>query len=107
MKDSGTQKQRLGTESLKRFEDCPLCLQVVSEPLCCPQGHFYCKECIFEYALKKKKEFRQKWEEYELYAKEIGNQTKMKEAEEQKKVLDNFQKLTSSMKTPAQEQKQV
>ncbi|CEM29215.1 unnamed protein product [Vitrella brassicaformis CCMP3155] len=46
MKDAGTIKERLGTESFRRFESCWLCLQPAVKPVCTPSGYVYCHECI-------------------------------------------------------------
>ncbi|KAI8589254.1 hypothetical protein BDZ88DRAFT_154354 [Geranomyces variabilis] len=52
----GTQKQRLGRDSMRNFDACFLCLQRAREPLCCSEGHLSCKECMFENILAQKKE---------------------------------------------------
>jgi nitric oxide synthase-interacting protein len=44
----GTQKLRLGRESLRDFDACILCLQKARNPVICPKGHLMCKECIYE-----------------------------------------------------------
>jgi nitric oxide synthase-interacting protein len=43
--DYGTKRQRLGNESMRRFDACSLCLQTAREPVCCKDGHLFCKEC--------------------------------------------------------------
>ncbi|KAJ0531117.1 putative nitric oxide synthase-interacting protein [Helianthus annuus] len=42
----GTQKERLGKDSIKPFDACSLCLKPFIDPLCCQKGHVFCKECI-------------------------------------------------------------
>lgn len=54
----GTQKERLGKDSIKPFDACCLCLKPVIDPLCCPKGHVFCKECILECLLSQKKDIQ-------------------------------------------------
>ncbi|ETW77515.1 hypothetical protein HETIRDRAFT_480192 [Heterobasidion irregulare TC 32-1] len=45
--DYGTKRQRLGNESMRRFDACALCLQRARDPVACNEGHLFCKECIY------------------------------------------------------------
>ncbi|KAH9934101.1 hypothetical protein B0H21DRAFT_825738 [Amylocystis lapponica] len=45
--DYGTKRQRLGNESMRRFDACSLCLQRAREPVACQKGHLFCKECAY------------------------------------------------------------
>ncbi|OBZ76639.1 Nitric oxide synthase-interacting protein [Grifola frondosa] len=45
--DYGTKRQRLGHESMRRFDACALCLQRAREPVACQKGHLFCKECVY------------------------------------------------------------
>ncbi|KAF8868632.1 hypothetical protein BD779DRAFT_914478 [Infundibulicybe gibba] len=45
--DYGTRRQRLGNESMRRFDACSLCLNRAREPLACHEGHLFCKECVY------------------------------------------------------------
>ncbi|XP_071716918.1 E3 ubiquitin-protein ligase CSU1 [Rutidosis leptorrhynchoides] len=56
----GTQKERLGKDSIKPFDTCSLCLKPFIDPLCCQKGHVFCKECIFECLLSQKKDIQRK-----------------------------------------------
>ncbi|KAK9078468.1 hypothetical protein SSX86_002525 [Deinandra increscens subsp. villosa] len=56
----GTQKERLGKDSIKPFDACSLCLKPFIDPLCCQKGHVFCKECIFECLLSQKKDIQRK-----------------------------------------------
>jgi len=47
MLDYGTKKQRLGNESMRRFDACALCLSRAREPVACKEGHLFCKECVY------------------------------------------------------------
>ena len=52
----GTQKERLGKDSIKPFDVCCLCLKPFIDPMCCQKGHTFCKECILECLLSQKKD---------------------------------------------------
>jgi nitric oxide synthase-interacting protein len=63
--DYGTQKQRLGSDSLRKFDACFLCLTVARDPVCwylhiyptlSSKGHLACKECFLSNILAQKKE---------------------------------------------------
>ncbi|KAF9609273.1 hypothetical protein IFM89_014467 [Coptis chinensis] len=54
----GTQKERLGRDSIKPFDACCLCLKPLIDPLCCQKGHVFCKECILECLLSQKKDIQ-------------------------------------------------
>lgn len=54
----GTQKERLGKDSIKPFDACSLCLKPFMDPLCCQKGHVFCKECILECLLSQKKDIQ-------------------------------------------------
>ncbi|KAA6396257.1 MAG: putative nitric oxide synthase-interacting protein [Streblomastix strix] len=41
----GTQRRHVGPEGFKRFDACSLCLLRASAPVCCCEGHVFCREC--------------------------------------------------------------
>ena len=57
----GTSSGRLSSLSQRAFDACTLCLSTARDPVCCPEGHLYCKECIYADLLAQKAEIeRQK-----------------------------------------------
>ena len=54
----GTQKERLGKDSIKPFDSCSLCIATAVDPLCCRSGHLFCKECIYSCLLTQKKNIK-------------------------------------------------
>lgn len=54
----GTQKERLGKDSIKPFDACCLCLKPFIDPMCCQKGHVFCKECILECLVAQKKDIQ-------------------------------------------------
>ncbi|KAI8826003.1 uncharacterized protein EV422DRAFT_149488 [Fimicolochytrium jonesii] len=82
----GTTKQRLGRDSMRNFDACFLCLQRAREPLCCPEGHLSCKECMYENILAQKKDIARQQKLYEeqqalLEAERQSSKDAAKEAE--------------------------
>uniref|UniRef100_A0A7N0SWQ2 RING-type domain-containing protein n=1 Tax=Kalanchoe fedtschenkoi TaxID=63787 RepID=A0A7N0SWQ2_KALFE len=56
----GTQRERLGKDSIKPFDTCGLCLKPFIDPMCCQKGHAFCKECILECLLAQKKDMQRR-----------------------------------------------
>ncbi|KAL9321286.1 hypothetical protein ACSQ67_013125 [Phaseolus vulgaris] len=54
----GTQKERLGRDSIKPFDACCLCLKSLIDPMSCHKGHLFCKECILQCLLSQKKDIQ-------------------------------------------------
>eukprot|EP01057_Protomagalhaensia_wolfi_P005831 Protomagalhaensia_wolfi_Nauph_80__5830@NODE_734_length_2052_cov_85_306011_g549_i0_p1_GENE_NODE_734_length_2052_cov_85_306011_g549_i0NODE_734_length_2052_cov_85_306011_g549_i0_p1_ORF_typecomplete_len301_score52_03zfNOSIP/PF15906_5/8_2e30zfNOSIP/PF15906_5/1_4e04zfC3HC4_4/PF15227_6/2_4e05zfC3HC4_4/PF15227_6/7_9e03Rtf2/PF04641_12/78Rtf2/PF04641_12/8_2e02Rtf2/PF04641_12/2_7e05zfRING_UBOX/PF13445_6/7_8e05zfRING_UBOX/PF13445_6/1_8e04Ubox/PF04564_15/0_0084Ubox/PF04564_15/59zfC3HC4/PF00097_25/0_00034zfC3 len=59
IKGYGSIHERLGTESLRHFEQCWICLKPAVDPVATPTGYLYCRDCIiFNFG-----EQRQLWED--------------------------------------------
>ena len=54
----GTKSKILETESMKKFEQCFICLQKLEDPFACPEGHIFCKDCIMNNLLQQKKKIK-------------------------------------------------
>lgn len=50
----GSRSLRLSKENMRAFNACHLCLQTAQQPVCCFEGHLYCKVCILSDLLKQK-----------------------------------------------------
>lgn len=83
----GTQKERLGRDSIKPFDACCLCLKPYIDPLCCQKGHVFCKECILECLLAQKKDIQRR------LAAHVTQQKHDKEEEEEKLQLQKAREL--------------
>ncbi|KQK22292.1 E3 ubiquitin-protein ligase CSU1 [Brachypodium distachyon] len=83
----GTQRERLGKDSIKPFDACCLCLKPLIDPLACPKGHTFCKECILECLLAQKKDIKRKLIAHESQKKQE------KEEEEEKLMLQKSKEL--------------
>ncbi|KAH6826728.1 phosphoinositide binding protein [Perilla frutescens var. hirtella] len=83
----GTQKERLGKDSIKPFDACSLCLKPFIEPMSCVKGHIFCKECILECLLAQKKDIQRN------LAAHAAQQKQEKEEEEEKLTLEKAREL--------------
>ncbi|KAI3711877.1 hypothetical protein L1987_70426 [Smallanthus sonchifolius] len=83
----GTQKERLGKDSIKPFDACSLCLKPFIDPLCCQKGHIFCKECILECLLSQKKDIQRK------LAAHTSQLKQEKDEEEEKLMLQKAREL--------------
>jgi nitric oxide synthase-interacting protein len=86
----GTLETRVGRDSMKPIDSCSLCIAQARTPVCCEQGHVYCKECILDSILKQKKVLM---EEKEMVAKHnlnIVTPQERLEIKEREKEMDKF-----------------
>jgi nitric oxide synthase-interacting protein len=93
----GTISQRIGSDSVKNFDSCSLCLQTAIEPVCCKKGHLFCKECIYEYLLNQKNEIQKLLKKYEEQQKKIKEEEEQKLLELKEKKIKEFDKTILSI----------
>ncbi|CAA7401798.1 unnamed protein product [Spirodela intermedia] len=86
----GTQRERLGKDSIKPFDVCSLCLKPFVSPLCCPKGHLFCKECILECLLSQKKDINRRLAAYAAQQKQEREEEEEKLMEQKARRLDAF-----------------
>ena len=67
----GSMHARLGKDAMKAFDHCTLCLQPVVQPLCCNEGHIFCKECIYSNLLTQKKTIKKELADWEADQRRI------------------------------------
>ncbi|CAK5268773.1 unnamed protein product [Mycena citricolor] len=88
----GTKRQRLGNESLRRFDACVLCLQTAREPVCCKEGHLFCKECAMNDLLSQKKDLKRQKEKAEQIKKQIQEEVESAKETARERVLRDFER---------------
>ncbi|ORY15129.1 hypothetical protein BCR34DRAFT_559132 [Clohesyomyces aquaticus] len=54
----GTQSTRLTRDSFLPFGSCQLCLLPAEDPVCCPSGDLFCRECAMTNLLAQRKEIK-------------------------------------------------
>ncbi|CAO3572519.1 unnamed protein product [Mortierella alpina] len=92
MLDYGTKKQRLGRDSMRDYDACFLCLQTARDPVCCPEGHISCKECIYENILAQKQEIQRQAEQVAMQQAQEQKEQELKEELAQQIILSDFEK---------------
>ncbi|KAG5246817.1 E3 ubiquitin-protein ligase [Salix suchowensis] len=86
----GTQKERLGKDSIKPFDACCLCLKPFIDAMSCSKGHVFCKECILECLLAQKKDIQRKLAAHELQKKQEKEEDEEKLNLQKARELDAF-----------------
>lgn len=90
--DYGTKRQRLGNESLRRFDCCALCLSTAREPLACQQGHLFCKECVYQDLLTQKTDIKKQKSKLEALKREAEEERERAREAARERVLIEFEK---------------
>ncbi|KAJ4467215.1 hypothetical protein J3R30DRAFT_3309675 [Lentinula aciculospora] len=90
--DYGTKKQRLGNESMRRFDACALCLNRAREPLACVEGHLFCKECVYTDLLIQKRDIKRQKDRLESMKKEAEEEREKAKTAARRRVLNEFEK---------------
>ncbi|KAJ9049499.1 hypothetical protein DSO57_1023737 [Entomophthora muscae] len=93
----GTKKQRLGKDSMRRFDHCYLCLQKARTPLTCTRGHVTCRECTVEHIVTQKAALAQQAMLVEIQNKAEQEALKAEEKSKSEEALANFEKLQSQV----------
>ncbi|KJP87175.1 hypothetical protein AK88_03222 [Plasmodium fragile] len=109
--DVGTLKERLGKDSMRRFEQCWICLRTAETPVSTPYGHIFCKMCIFNHFLTQKKAYARRKKEYDQYIKDLKRR-KDEEASyqierEKKKFMQDLEKIDNSEHVQKEEKKNL
>ncbi|KAJ6805474.1 nitric oxide synthase-interacting protein [Iris pallida] len=86
----GTQRERLGKDSIKPFDACCLCLKPFLDPLCCQKGHVFCKECILQCLLSQKKDIKRKLAAHAAQQKQEKEEAEEKLAQQKAREIDAF-----------------
>ena len=93
----GTQKTRVGKDSVKDFDCCCLTLQPCRNPVVTPDGFLFDKEAILEYIIHQKKEIARRMKEYEKQKKkEEQEMAELAKAEEESKA-QKFMEMEKSI----------
>jgi nitric oxide synthase-interacting protein len=89
---------------MRECDACYLCLQRARDPVCCSQGHLYCKECILENILAQKKEILRQQKLLEVKAKDEEEEAKRKAELAKEAVIQEFERQQLRI-TPANNEK--
>lgn len=96
--DYGTQSQRLGRESFRKANACYVCLQTANDPVCCPEGHLFCRECILNFIITQRTQLQQQIDDYERRQRQKQAEERNKSEIEQRKQLELFEQQAINTK---------
>ncbi|CDO70051.1 hypothetical protein BN946_scf184601.g4 [Trametes cinnabarina] len=105
--DYGTKRQRLGNESMRRFDACALCLQRARDPVACQKGHLFCRECALTDLVTQINDIKRQKVRLEAMKKEAEEERQRVREAARERVLREFEKrqlglaATSTISTSA------
>lgn len=88
----GTQRARLGADSLRPCDACSLCLCPAVTPVACSKGHLFCRECVLKDLVEQKAELQRKKKEMELVRKEEERAREEVRQKARERVLQQFER---------------
>ncbi|KAI0761366.1 hypothetical protein BD413DRAFT_617099 [Trametes elegans] len=90
--DYGTKRQRLGNESMRRFDACALCLQRARDPVACQKGHLFCRECVLTDLVTQIGDIKRQKVRLEALKKEAEEERQRAREAARERVLHEFEK---------------
>ncbi|KAH9924987.1 uncharacterized protein BXZ73DRAFT_50170 [Epithele typhae] len=90
--DYGTKRQRLGNESMRRFDACALCLQRARDPVACQKGHLFCRECVLTDLVTQIGDIKRQKVKLEALEKEAEEERQRAREAARERVLREFEK---------------
>ncbi|TGZ83734.1 hypothetical protein EX30DRAFT_327394 [Ascodesmis nigricans] len=91
--DYGLQRTRLTRDSFKPFDACNLCLMRSRNPVSCPAGDLFCRECAVENLLSQRKEIARMQKEVDRRVKEEEEERRDREEEARERAVREFELL--------------
>ncbi|KUI64688.1 hypothetical protein VM1G_00233 [Cytospora mali] len=82
---------RLNRDSFLPFGSCSLCLESAVDPVACPEGDIFCRECALNNILAQKKEIKRMEKVREHEEREAAEQRKRQEEEAQARAVKEFE----------------
>ncbi|CBX97308.1 similar to RING finger domain protein [Plenodomus lingam JN3] len=87
----GSQTTRLTRDSFLPFGSCQLCLLPSVDPVCCPQGDLFCRECAMTNLLAQRKEIKRLEKLAERLKHEDADQKAREEEEARVRAVEDFE----------------
>ena len=91
--DYGKQRTRLTRDSFKNFDACNLCLMRARDPVSCPEGDLFCRECAVENLLAQRKEIKRMQAELDRRVQEDEEQRMNEDEEARQRAVRDFELL--------------
>ncbi|KAL1668902.1 hypothetical protein GGF50DRAFT_96110 [Schizophyllum commune] len=101
-KEYGSKRQRLGNESMRRFDACALCLNSARDPVACNEGHLFCKECAYTDLLTQKKDIKRQKDRLDAMKKEAEEERARAREAARERVLADFERGKLGLAAPVQ-----
>eukprot|EP01090_Pellita_catalonica_P022451 TRINITY_DN8735_c0_g1_i1.p1 TRINITY_DN8735_c0_g1~~TRINITY_DN8735_c0_g1_i1.p1 ORF type:complete len:292 (+),score=51.43 TRINITY_DN8735_c0_g1_i1:80-955(+) len=95
----GTQRQRLGKDSLRNFDCCCLTLVIPMDPVITPQGFLYEREAIYESLLQQQQEIKRKLRAWKDQKKKREAESATQKRRDKQEQQDKFEKVEGSIGT--------
>jgi len=95
--ESGAKTVRLAACSIKPFDACCICISTVTNPVCCREGHLFCKECILTQLLIQKKEKKQQMAKYLEQQAKLEQKKQEQEAQALSEIKAQFEKTNEGL----------
>ena len=96
-----TKKVVFGGESFGNFDDCVLCLRTAVEPVCCPEGHVFCKECICKSLLHQRRVISEKQAAYKRMKAEKATEDALNKRQEKRELVEALCKIDAGIAVKA------
>lgn len=105
LKEYGTNKQRIGQDSQRKFEMCHLCLYKVESPMTCEKGHIFCKNCLVEYMATEKLRIKKLIEDHDEKKKIFECKKQDAELKKKEEFIEKFDRLETNIISKTQRKK--
>uniref|UniRef100_A0A6A7G5B7 Nitric oxide synthase-interacting protein homolog n=1 Tax=Hirondellea gigas TaxID=1518452 RepID=A0A6A7G5B7_9CRUS len=93
----GSQKTRVGAEAVKDFDACSVCLSQAYHPVCCRNGHLFCRECILKNLLDQKLAIKQQKALFDQQQLDLEAKVEEKKAVALAEELERFDKAETTI----------
>ncbi|KAL5114910.1 hypothetical protein ACEQ8H_007228 [Pleosporales sp. CAS-2024a] len=93
----GSQATRLTRDSFLPFGSCQLCLLLSVDPVCCPQGDLFCRECAMANLLAQRKEMKRLEKTLERQKVEEQDQRLREDEQARLKAIEEFEAVQAGL----------
>lgn len=93
----GTQRTRLTRDSFRPFSSCTLCLSLTRDPVSCPHGDLFCRECAVENLLAQRKEIERIKKSEKQRLKEEEEQKEREREEAERRAVEEFERVQQGL----------
>jgi hypothetical protein len=95
----GSQKARLNRDSFLPFGSCSLCLLAARDPVACPEGDLFCRECAINNLLAQRKEITRLEKEWIRQKGDLDDSKKLDEEDEHDKDVEDFERVQMGLQS--------